>query len=288
MPEANRSSEELKFCVFLPGLGLSSRNRFAQKFLEVMAKDGFISVVVNAQGIELPLKKGKFWHPGHYHDAKMVLNFIQCHYPKSRVYLVGFSAGSNIIHKLVLNYHHRKDFIRGAVAVCVNGDYLATRKHLESTLQGKLYSALLAMGQKDILQRNDHVHPTLDATSLKKLASCRFVSEYDAIAWEALYGFESEQDYYNAISSNFTDRRLNVPYLAIQPRDDPLHAGNTRENVKVNDFYENPSTIYMEPKYGNHFGFYEGPLLSAFSNRSSYTYPAKVAREFFREIDLTA
>ena len=41
----------------------------------------------------------------------------------------------------------------------------------------------------------------------------------------------------------------------------------------------------MEPKYGNHFGFYEGPLMEAFSNKISYIYPAKVATAFFRAVE---
>jgi hypothetical protein len=42
--------------------------------------------------------------------------------------------------------------------------------------------------------------------------------------------------------------------------------------------------FYMETKYGNHFGFYEGSLLDAFKNQTSYTYPAKLATEFFETI----
>lgn len=60
--------------------------------------------------------------------------------------------------------------------------------------------------------------------------------------------------------------------------------GNARENCHVNDFYSNPNTIYLETYYGNHFGFYEGSIFQAFSNTTSYTYPAKVALEFFNVV----
>ena len=40
----------------------------------------------------------------------------------------------------------------------------------------------------------------------------------------------------------------------------------------------------MEPEYGNHFGFFEGGIFEIFSNKTSYTYPAKLASEFFRII----
>ena len=52
----------------------------------------------------------------------------------------------------------------------------------------------------------------------------------------------------------------------------------------VEEYTRNPNVIYMEPEYGNHFGFFEGGIFEIFSNKTSYTYPAKLALEFFRII----
>ena len=54
--------------------------------------------------------------------------------------------------------------------------------------------------------------------------------------------------------------------------------------MNVERFIDNPNTIFMETPHGNHFGFYEGPLIAAFHNTTSYTYPAKLAIEFFNAI----
>ena len=51
--------------------------------------------------------------------------------------------------------------------------------------------------------------------------------------------------------------------------------------MNVAEITSNPNIIFMETKYGNHFGFYEGSLSDAFSSEGTYTYPAKVARAFF-------
>lgn len=221
-------NEALKICLFLPGLGLSSRSKFCQKFVESIAKEGYISAVVNASGVEIPLKNSKFWHPGHYHDAKTVLNYIYNNYHRSEdnvkchVYLVGFSAGSNIIHKLIIN-NKRKDFLKAALGVCIGGDYVKARMHLESSFAGKLYSYLITYGHKDIITKNEHIHSHIGDSTIKKLLSCKFTSEFDSMAWESLYGLSSETEYYDMISSRYDDSRLNIPYLAIQPQDDPLH-----------------------------------------------------------------
>ena len=77
---------------------------------------------------------------------------------------------------------------------------------------------------------------------------------------------------------------ISIPFLALQPRDDPLHQGDERISLVQKEYTQNPNVIYVEPQYGNHFGFYEGGLTQAFSSRTSYTYPAKVAVEFFDAI----
>lgn len=60
--------------------------------------------------------------------------------------------------------------------------------------------------------------------------------------------------------------------------------GRVRENICLDKVTCNPNLIYLEPQHGNHFGFYEGRLRSAFSNTSSYTYPARLAITFFNTI----
>jgi predicted alpha/beta-fold hydrolase len=70
---------------------------------------------------------------------------------------------------------------------------------------------------------NSHVHKYLHPNKLDRLLSTISCSEYDEIAWELLYNFESREKYFDALSSDYSDPRLNIPFLAIQPQDDPLH-----------------------------------------------------------------
>jgi predicted alpha/beta-fold hydrolase len=57
--------------------------------------------------------------------------------------------------------------------------------------------------------------------------------------------------------------------------------GKLHDFIDVPKLTKNSNIVVLEPSHGNHFGFYEGRLLHAFTNVSSYTYPAKVAAEFF-------
>lgn len=57
-----------------------------------------------------------------------------------------------------------------------------------------------------------------------------------------------------------------------------------RNNIQLDRVIANPNVIYLESKYGNHFGFYEGAVTEAFSNKTSYSYPPRVAMEFFKTV----
>jgi len=56
------------------------------------------------------------------------------------------------------------------------------------------------------------------------------------------------------------------------------------ENIDIAAVTANPHIVLMEPRAGNHFGFYEGGLLQAFSCEDTYTYPARAAKAFFDTI----
>jgi predicted alpha/beta-fold hydrolase len=83
------------------------------------------------------------WHPGLYDDSKMVLRHIDRNIPGSHIFLVGFSAGTNIVQKTLLDKSLGVKIL-AAMCVCVSSDYIAGRDNLEDTFQGRVYSRLMA------------------------------------------------------------------------------------------------------------------------------------------------
>lgn len=279
-PRISDLNSNAQICVYFPGLGLSSKNKPTQKFIEYMANEGYLCAVINSRGQELPSISQKLNHAGFWHDAELILQKISISYPRSEIYLVGYSAGTNIVHKLLMDPCRPRNVIAG-MSVCINQDYKAGRDKLEQTTSGKVYSMMITLVQKDIIQKN--INPGL-MEHLEKVMASRYLSEFDKHALKhSIIPFKSESEYYSALSS-LSYSKINIPFLALQPADDPLHQGDVRNNICLDEFYENPNIFYMEPKYGNHFGFYEGPFLEAFTNKTSYTYPAKVAAKFFEII----
>lgn len=275
----DQSGDGLRIIVFVPGLGLTARNKFCQKFCQYVHSQGqFTIAVISARGLDVPLKSKSLWHPALDGDAKHAVLSIHATYPQASIFTVGYSAGSNIVQRLVSN-PSLQPIIKGAMIVCYNKDYLTGRQHLEGHIKGLGYSMAMTQLQKQILQLNIHIHSELGHSFVRKLFGCRFLSEYDSVA-HAAYGYESLTTYYAALSG-VPSNKICVPCLIIQPLDDPLHSGKVAEHIDIPDLISNPLVVYVQPQYGNHFGFYEGPLLSAFSNTTSYTYPAKLAKEYF-------
>lgn len=272
----------IKICVFYPGLGLGSGNKFAQQFVHTMSREGYHCAVVTSRGVDVPLKSSRFWHPGLYDDSKMVLEHIDENFPQANIFLVGFSAGTNIVQKTVLDKSLRVR-VRGIMCVCVGRDYVGARNALEDTFEGRIYSRLMTSLWKEIVMKNAHIHADIGADVVARLMRCNYLSEYDKIAFDAVYGFSTEEEYASALSAVGTED-ISVPFLALQPRDDPLHQGDARISVVKEEYTRNQNVIYVQPEKGNHFGFYEGPLMQAFSNKTSYTYPGRIALEFFEAI----
>jgi hypothetical protein len=84
----------------------------------------------------------RFWHPGLYDDSKLVLQHIDQTIPNAEIFLVGFSAGTNIVQKTVSDQTLGVR-IRGIMCVCVVRDYIEARNALEDTFQGRMYSRLM-------------------------------------------------------------------------------------------------------------------------------------------------
>lgn len=147
--------------------------------------------------------------------------------------------------------------ILAATSICMNCDYIATRNKLESSYMGKVYSMLMCGMCKELLQKYRHLYeedfsqqsspsslsvektvmveteskvqilteksPSQQNTKLIELLSkCYLLSQYDEYFGLTVHGYSSMHHLQESLSMrNFQE--IHIPYLAIQPRDDPLH-----------------------------------------------------------------
>ena len=274
-----------KICLFLPCLGGNSDHKFAMNFALAISSKEYYTAIVTTRGIGEPLRTKIAWHPAFTDDAYLTMQHVYKSYgPNSKIFFAGFSAGSNIVLQTLLRNQKDKNPIpvAGACCVCFVANYLKVRNELENSALGRVYSFLMANKQKEIIKNNAHAFDD-HAEEVARLMKCTYLSEFDSAAMNLVYGFANEEE----LNRNFSCMgiaELPTPYIGIQPRDDPLFLGKVRENIPYQYLSRNKNFIYIEPSAGNHFGFYEGDLFEAFSNKTSYTWPAKCAILFFESL----
>ncbi len=276
--------KDLKICLYFPGLAQTSDHKNNQIFADYMSKRGYYVGIVIPRGLFVPYKSAKLWYPGRHDDGKVVIRDIEQLYPNSKIFLVGLSAGTNLVYRILSESDKSKQIV-AALSICVNHRYEDSRTRLESSASGKILSYCIVELNKYMINANQHIHESIGYHRIKQINSCYQQSEFDRVTYKLL-GFDSEKDFLAALTSSADHPNINVPMLAIQPVDDPLHAGGHRENIDIDGFYRNPHTIFMEPSHGNHFGFVEGGLLDAVFGESDqcYRYPAQVAEVFFEAV----
>jgi predicted alpha/beta-fold hydrolase len=290
-PYDSENSNNLNIILLFPGVGAGIKNKFCKKFCQYFGNresEGYhyLVAVITARGVDIELHASKCWYPGIKEDGLQALQNIHDRYPLANLFLVGYSAGANMMQRII-NDKDRKVPIKGAVSVLMNIDYIQTRTDLENTLWGGFYSFLICTLYKITLTNNLKTIKKIDPKFITNLENCknaRYISDFDVYGWQ-LFGFPDQKSYYEALSTISTSQEaIPCPFLVIQPLDDPLHCGKVREHLNPEKLIKNSNIIYCETKYGNHFGFYQGSLLGAFSNKKCYLYPAIMSKYFFNEI----
>jgi predicted alpha/beta-fold hydrolase len=235
-------------------------------------------------------------------DCMALLERIRDSVVNYEVFLVGYSAGTAIIQSVFENLsreHSRRLNVSGGLGVCVCHDYETARAHLESSFVGCMFSYLITRMHQVLrdcfavvyctcelivfaqayLHNNMHFFDKETKVKVQKVLSSNFLSDFDKCAAVELHGFESEEEYIAAVAVDID--AIDFPLLLLQPSDDPLLQGKFHGLIDIKDCMKNPNVVILETSHGNHFGFYEGPLRTAFSNSTCYTYPAKVALQYF-------
>lgn len=110
----------------------------------------------------IPLTFVRVWHPAIVDDAIYMLQYLSQRYSNAKIFLAGYSAGSNIVHNTLLTLVtsvNNKIQIYGVFCCCVNWCYSTTLKRLENSgsITGIFYSSLLSH-QVKVCEQNHHTN----------------------------------------------------------------------------------------------------------------------------------
>lgn len=229
---------------------------YARSLSAKCAKNGWTAAVINWRGFATPLRSPRVFSVGDTRDAEVAIQIIRARFPAALLFGVGFSAGSNILVKL-LGGPIGEQFA-SAISVCNGFEYKENLDRVEATAVGRLYSRILALRLKWSLVRHYDVFENVEGLDWGQLFKSSLLSEYEATIATAVYGYRSADDMFRETGCAPAICRVMTPLLCVQSSDDPLFLSRVRDMVPIERLRENPHVMYLEVPYGGHLSFVQG------------------------------
>ena len=168
----------------------------------------------------------------------------------SRMLLVGFSLGGNLVLKLAGEYgDHPPQEILAACAVSPSVD-LSISADLIMKRSNWIYHQDFVRRLKKRIRTNHKLYPEL--YDISGLSGARTIKEFDNRFTARAHGFADADDYYTRSSSLRVIAKIRIPTLIIHAEDDPFIPFAPLKNEAVTN---NPYLLLIAPKQGGHVAF---------------------------------
>ena len=195
------------------------------------------------------------YHSGLSNDVAAVARQVIERDGVSRLALVGFSMGGNIVLKLAGEWGSQAPpQFRGVAACCPAIDLAIssdTLHHFSNRLYEKYF--LWALNRR-MLQKARLFPGHFDVSRLRGIRSLR---EFDDKITAYYCGFTGVSDYYNRASAAHGIERIAVPTLILHAANDPFIRITAETRQKISS---NPNITFVETEDGGHCAFVGSPV----------------------------
>ena len=237
-----------KLAIFLHGLEGSSEDGFARGTAPLLRLAGWDVLAWHFRSCGREMNRlVRFYHSGDTGDLEVLIQLLAPAY--SRVALVGVSLGGNVTLKY-LGERIPHPSVIAAVAISVPVDLRASAFALDHRWSNRIYlkrfiKLLVAKVEKKAISFPDQF-------DLRGIRSVRTFRQFDDRYTAPVHGFRDAADYWKQSSSLQYLRRISVPTLLLNARDDPFL---TRESFPYSDARQNVNLFLETPESGGHVGF---------------------------------
>ncbi len=204
-------------------------------------------LLLSLRGAYSPPLRPSLYHGGCSEELDTVYAWVRRRAPHSRVVMVGYSLGANIVVKWLAETGQNLDGLAGAVTVSNPWDLQACCEHLEGDWMGRLYrQGMLHTLRRRGLAAAARFPEALCADSIRRSITFR---DYDNAVTARVHGFAHAADYYARCSSNQFLAGVRSRLVCLDAQDDPfLPAGTLPQRA--------PDCVRFErPAHGGHLGF---------------------------------
>ncbi|KAK3562403.1 hypothetical protein QTP86_033546 [Hemibagrus guttatus] len=282
-PLADHQSGAEVTMVICPGIGNHSEKHYIRTFVDYSQKQGYRCAVLNHLGAlpNIELTSPRMFTYGCTWEFAAMVGYIKKTYPQSKLIVVGFSLGGNIVCKFLGENQANQERVLCCVSMCQGysalrqaGDFLykimqklmwAQETFLQWDQCRRFYNFLMADNMKKIIL--SHRGSLFAGGSLKlidadlrRLYTATSLMQIDDNIMRKFHGHNSLKEYYEKESCVHYIHNVNVPLLLVNSADDPLvHQSLLTIPRTLSEKKEN--VIFALTLHGGHLGFFEGAVL---------------------------
>ena len=209
------------------------------------------------------------YHSGLSNDVAAVAREVIARDGVSRLALVGFSMGGNIVMKLAGEWGAQAPPQFRAAAVCCPAIDLAASANALHEPSNRIYETyFLSALRRRMLQKARLFPGHFDVSRLRSIRSLR---EFDDKVTAYYCGFTGVDDYYDRASAAHAIERIAVPALVLYAANDPFVRITAETRRKISS---NRNITFVETDDGGHCAFVGAPVRSpaGVGNRSDGRY----------------
>lgn len=236
--------------IILHGLEGSSQSTYVQSFLYFVKQKSCTAVVMHGRACSGELnRRSETHHSGRSDDLDAVFKYVESKTTSSRICLMGFSIGGNILLKwLGSGVASQKLYKAAAISVPYNLEQCV--QLMDKGINKFLYTRyLLNRLKKKVLQKVRLYPELLDWNKIKNVSS---FDEFDGLVTAPLNGFENPSDYWRSSSCEKFLNKISIPTLLIHANDDPFFPG---KYLPLSAIHESKNLHLIHTNEGGHVAF---------------------------------
>ncbi len=187
-------------------------------------------------------------HGGCYQDAQSVINFVHRLTPLSKVSLVGFSIGGNVILKTLGRWgESTPDHVDSAIAVSPPIDLIHASWNLRQRGNRIYESYFMSRLKTQLTMRRKRVKNLVD-NGINPLPTrlIHWDDQFTAPCW----GYSGAREYYEDASSCEQLHQVSVPTIILAAQDDPVVP-----YAMFNEYPMSQEIEFVSTQKGGHLGF---------------------------------
>lgn len=195
------------------------------------------------------------YHSGLSNDVAAVAREVIAQDGVSRLALVGFSMGGNIVLKLAGEWGSHGPPQFRAVAACCPAIDLSTSADALHDPSNRIYERYFLWALRRRMLQKAQLFP--EHYDVERLRGIRSLREFDDKVTAYYCGFKGVDDYYDRASAAHVVDRIAVPALVLYAANDPFIriTAQTRRKISLN-----PNITFVETADGGHCAFIGRPL----------------------------